>query len=75
MRRGGRKVQERRDICKPTDDSLHVQQKLTQLHSHGGKNEDEMIEWFEFEQTPGYSEGKKSLACCSSRGCKELGLN
>ena len=24
------------------------------------------------EQTPGYSEGQGSLACCSSRGHKEL---
>ena len=26
----------------------------------------------EFEQTLGDSEGQGSLACCSSRGCKEL---
>ena len=26
----------------------------------------------EFEQTPGDSEGQKSLVCCSPRGCKEL---
>ena len=25
----------------------------------------------ESEQTPGDSEGQRSLACCSSRGCKE----
>ena len=40
--------------------------------------EDEMIEWHpqlnghEFKQTRGDSEGQGSLACCSSRGCKEL---
>ena len=40
--------------------------------------EDEMIEWHhrlnghEFEQIPGEGEGKRSLACCSSWGCKEL---
>ena len=40
-----------------------VQQELTQLHSNGGKNEDEMTEWchlfsgHEFEQTPGDSKG------------------
>ena len=27
----------------------------------------------EFEQTPGDSEGKGSLECCNSSGCKELG--
>jgi len=26
---------------------------------------------YEFEQTPGYSEGQRSLACCSSLGRKE----
>ena len=26
----------------------------------------------EFEQTPGDSEGKRSLMCCSPQGCKEL---
>ena len=26
----------------------------------------------EFEQTPGYSEGQGSLACCNPWGCKEL---
>jgi len=39
--------------------------------------EDEMVEWHhrlnghEFEQIPGEGEGKRSLACCSSWGCKE----
>ena len=28
----------------------------------------------EFEQTPGDSEGEGSLACCSSRGHKELDI-
>jgi len=42
-----------------------------------GLTEDEMVGWHhwlnghEFEQTPGDSEGQGSLACCSSRGCKE----
>ena len=40
--------------------------------------EDEMVGWHhrldghEYEQTPGDSEGQGSLACCSSRGHKEL---
>ena len=33
---------------------------ITSIHRH------------EFEQTPGDSEGKESLACCSSWGHKEL---
>ena len=39
--------------------------------------EDEMVgrhhqlNGHEFEQTPGYSEGQGSLACCSPCGCKE----
>ena len=39
--------------------------------------EDEMVGWHhrlnghESEQTPGDSEGQRSLACCSSSGCKE----
>ena len=43
-----------------------------------GVTEDEMVEWHqqlnahEFEQTPGDSEGQRSLACCSPWGCKEL---
>ena len=42
--------------------------------------EDEMIGWHhqlyahEFEQTLGVGEGQGSLACCSSRGCKELDM-
>ena len=41
-----------------------------------GVTEDEMVRcyhWlngYEFEQTPGNSEGQGSLACCSSWGCK-----
>ena len=40
--------------------------------------EDEMVRWHhrvsgpEFEQTPGDSEGQRSLACCSPWGHKEL---
>ena len=40
--------------------------------------EDEMVGWhhrlngYESEQTPGDSEGQRSLACCSLDGCKEL---
>jgi len=30
--------------------------------------------FYEFEQTPGDSEGQRSLACCSSWGCKELDM-
>ena len=39
--------------------------------------QDEMVGWhhqlnrYEFEQTPGDSEGQGSLACCSLWGCKE----
>ena len=39
--------------------------------------EDEMVGWYyqhnecEFEQTPGDSEGKGSLACCSPWGCRK----
>ena len=39
--------------------------------------EDEMVGWHhqlngcDFEQTPGDSEGQRSLACCRPRGCKE----
>ena len=39
-----------------------------------GVTEDEMVGWhhwlneYEFKQTPGHSEGQRSLACCSSRG-------
>ena len=42
-----------------------------------GTTEDEMVEWHyqlnghEFEQTPGDSEGQRSLACCSPWGHKE----
>ena len=28
----------------------------------------------EFEQTPGNDEGQRSLACCSSWGCKQLDM-
>ena len=43
-----------------------------------GDDRDEMLGWHhrpnghEFEQIPGDGEGQGSLACCSSRGCKEL---
>ena len=42
--------------------------------------EDEMVGWHhqfnghESEQVPGDGEGQGSLACCSPRGCKELGI-
>ena len=42
--------------------------------------EDEIVEWHHqlnghgFEQTPGDSEGQRSLACCSSWGHKELDM-
>ena len=42
-----------------------------------GTTEDEMVGWHhqlnghEFEHTPGYSEGQRSLACCSSWDLKE----
>ena len=42
-----------------------------------GVTEDEMVGWnhqlygSEFEQTPGDSEGQRSLACCSPWGCKD----
>ena len=38
--------------------------------------EDEMVGWhhrlngYDFEQTPGDSEGQKRLACCSPGGCR-----
>ena len=44
-----------------------------------GTTEDEMARWhhrlngYEFEQAPGVGDGQRSLACCSSWGCKELG--
>ena len=43
-----------------------------------GATEDEMVAWHhwlnghELEQTQGDSEGQGSLACCCSRGCREL---
>ena len=41
--------------------------------------EDEMVEWHhrlghEFEQAPGVGDGQGGLACCDSRGCKELDM-
>ena len=45
-----------------------------------GATEDEMVRYHyrynghEFEQTPGDSEGQKSLECCSLWGCKELDM-
>ena len=41
-----------------------------------GATEDEMVGWcywlngYEFEQTPGDSEGQRSLACCRPQGCR-----
>ena len=46
-----------------------------------GMTEDEMVRYHhrlnehEFEQIPGDSEGQRSLARCSSCGCKELDTN
>ena len=43
-----------------------------------GMAEDEMVGWHdqldrhEFEQSPGVGDGQGGLACCDSRGCKEL---
>ena len=45
-----------------------------------GTTEDAMVGWHqwldghEFEQSPGDGEGQESLACCSSRGRKELDM-
>ena len=45
-----------------------------------GMTEDEMVGWYhwlnghEFEQTPGDSEGQRSLMCCSPWGRKELDM-
>ena len=45
-----------------------------------GVTEDEMFGWHyqlngpELEQTPGDSEGQRSLACCSPWDCKELDM-
>ena len=47
------------------------------MYQEKGMTEDEMVGWHhwlnghEFEQTEGDSEGQGSLACCSSRDCKE----
>ena len=46
-----------------------------------GAREDETVGCYhrlngrESEQTPGYSEGQGSLACCSPRGHKELDMS
>ena len=46
-----------------------------------GTREDEMVGWHhqltghEFQQTPGDSEGRRSLVCCSPWGCKESDTN
>ena len=43
-----------------------------------GTTQDEMVEWHhqlnghEFEWSPGAGDGQGGLACCDSRGCKEL---
>ena len=45
-----------------------------------GAREDEIVGWHyqlnghEFEQTPGDTEGQRSLVCCGSWGHKELGM-
>ena len=45
-----------------------------------GTTEDEIVGWHhqpnerEFEQTPGDSEGRGNLACCSPWGCKEFDM-
>ena len=45
-----------------------------------GVTEDEMVGWhhqlngYEFEQTPGDSEGQGSMACCNPWGHKELDM-
>ena len=51
---------------------------LEKLRAGGeGATEDEMVGWchqlngYQFEQTPGDSEGQGSLACCSLQGRKE----
>ena len=47
------------------------------MQEEKGTTENEMAVWnhrfngHEFEQTPGDSEGERSLACCSSWGRKE----
>ena len=47
------------------------------MYQEKGMTEDEMVGWHhwlnghEFEQTLGDGEGQGSLACCSSRYCKE----
>ena len=45
-----------------------------------GTTEDKTVGWHhwlkghEFEQTPGDSEGQRSLECCSPQGCQELDM-
>ena len=53
-------------------------EKTLMLEKIGGKKgQEEMVGWHhqldghEFDQTQGDSEGQRSLACCSSWGCKE----
>ena len=36
---------------------------------------DERVGWHEFEQTPGDSEGQRSLVCCSLGGSQRVGHN
>ena len=49
-------------------------------HEEKGAAEDDMVGWhnwlngYQFEQTPGDSEGQGSLACCSPWCHKELGM-
>ena len=61
-------------------DSLRKTIMLGRLRAGGeGMTEDEMIGWHhrlsghEFEETPGDSEGERSLASCSPRGHQESG--
>ena len=57
-------------IGKDPDDGKDWRQK------EKGATEDEIVGWshwlsgHKFEQTPGDSEGQRSLACCSSWGCR-----
>ena len=42
--------------------------------------ENEMVRWHhrldghEFEQSPGFGDGQRSLVCCSPWGCKETDI-
>ena len=49
----------------------------TEEEEEKGSTEDDMVGWHhrldghEFEQAPGVGDGKGSLVCCSTWGCKE----